>query len=106
RDRLTATRKGSKRAATYSILAALTPLIPIPIVDDLVLAYLRRRLVRELAIAHARSLSGEDVAVLANERVRYFTGCLAYPLKVLFRKLFFFLEWKRAADVGAHTYAY
>lgn len=29
-----------------------------------------------------------------------------YPLKVLFRKLFFFLEWKRAVDTGARTYAY
>jgi hypothetical protein len=103
---LTASRKASKRPATYSILAALTPLIPIPIVDDLVLAYLRRRLVRELAAAHIRALSAEDVAALANERVRYFSGCLLYPLKLLFRKVFFFLEWKRAADVGAHTYAY
>jgi hypothetical protein len=35
-------------------------------------------------------------------------GCvvsvLVYPLKAVFRKLFYFLEWKRAVDVTSRTY--
>ena len=35
-------------------------------------------------------------------------GCavavLVYPLKAVFRKIFYFLEWKRAADLTSRTY--
>lgn len=37
-------------------------------------------------------------------------GCLGailiYPFKKLFRKIFYFLEWKRAVDLTSHTYHY
>jgi hypothetical protein len=29
-----------------------------------------------------------------------------YPFKKLFRKIFYFLEWKRAVDLTSHTYHY
>ena len=31
---------------------------------------------------------------------------LVYPLKAVFRKLFYFLEWKRAVDLTSRTYHY
>jgi hypothetical protein len=94
---------------TYAVLTGLTPLIPVPVLDDAVKGYFRRRLVRALAAARGRALADAEVAALASERGE---GCLrgcavqavVYPLKKVFRKIFFFLEWKRAADLTSQTY--
>jgi hypothetical protein len=94
---------------TYAVLTGLTPLIPVPVVDDLVKGYFRRRLVRAQAAARGRALSDAEVTALADERG---SGCLSgcavqavvYPLKKIFRKVFFFLEWKRAADLTSQSY--
>jgi len=98
-----------KALITHSVLVGLTPLIPIPIVDDLVKSYLQRRLVIWLAQSHGRSLRPEEIEILSKDRGGgCLSGCLAqalvYPLKKLFRKIFFFLEWKRAVDLTSHTY--
>lgn len=94
---------------THAVLVGLTPLIPIPLVDDLVKGYFQRRLVRSLAASHGRQLSQEDVAVLTQDRGSgCLSGCLGQvfilPLKLIFRKILFFLEWKRAVDLASHTY--
>jgi hypothetical protein len=94
---------------THAVLVGLTPLIPVPLVDDLVKNYFRKRLVRSLAAESGRVLSEEELDALAAERERgCVTGCLfaalVYPLKAVFRKLFYFLEWKRAADLTSRTY--
>lgn len=94
---------------TYALLAGLTPLIPIPLLDDLAKNYFRKRLVRSVAADAGRRLSEEEVGALSAERERgCITGCLitalVYPLKSVFRKLFYFLEWKRAADLTSRTY--
>ena len=94
---------------SHSVLAGLTPLIPIPIVDDLARVYFVRRLVRKLAAAHGYEVSHEQIKILADERN---SGCLRgcamatllLPFKLIFRKVFFFLEWKRAADTASHVY--
>ena len=94
---------------THAVLTGLTPLIPIPFLDDVVKSYFRRRLVRRLASSAGRALSAEELDALTKEEgggcVR---GCLmtalVYPLKKFFAKVFFFLEWKRAADLTSHTY--
>ena len=94
---------------THAVLVGLTPLIPVPLLDDLVKNYFRRRMVRGLASASGRSLSEKELDALASEAER---GCLAgclvgvlvYPLKSLFRKIFYFLEWKRAVDLASRTY--
>jgi hypothetical protein len=94
---------------TYAVLTGLTPLIPVPLVDDLVKNYFRKRLVRSLAASAGRVLSDEALDALTSESGG---GCLGgcataavvYPLKAVFRKLFYFLEWKRAADLTSRTY--
>ena len=94
----------------YALLTGLTALIPVPFADDLAKGHLRRRLVHLLARAHGRELSGDTVQALAREPSRggCLGGCLAqallYPLKKVFRKVFFFLEWKRAVDLTSYTY--
>ncbi len=94
---------------THAVLIGLTPLIPVPVVDDLAKSYFQRRMVRSLAASHGRRLSDEEVSALAVDRGG--GGCLGclgllilYPLKKIFRKIFFFLEWKRAVDLTSASY--
>ncbi|MGH9902265.1 MAG: hypothetical protein ACRD68_10715 [Pyrinomonadaceae bacterium] len=96
---------------TYSVLTGLTPLIPVPFADDLAKAYLRRRLIRALAESHNLSLDPDTLESLSEEgKSGCAGGCLAqvvlYPLKKVFRKVFYFLEWKRAVDLTSYTYHY
>lgn len=100
---------GQHVLVTHAVLTGLTPLIPVPLVDDLVKGYFRKRLVRRLAAGAGRALSDEELDVLASERGGgCLGGCvttvLVYPLKAVFRKIFYFLEWKRAVDLTSRTY--
>jgi len=93
----------------YSVLTGLTPLIPVPFVDDLVKTHVRRRLFRLLGEARGAGLGQDTIDTLARETSGgCLGGCLSqvflYPLKKIFRKVFFFLEWKRAADLTSYTY--
>jgi hypothetical protein len=94
---------------THAVLVGLTPLIPVPLLDDLVKSYFRRRMVRGLASSAGRSLDEKELDALASEAERgCLTGCLfavlVYPLKAIFRKVFYFLEIKRAVDLTSRTY--
>ena len=96
---------------THAVLTGLTPLIPVPLVDDLVKGYFRKRLVRSLAASAGRKLTEEELEALASEREGgCLRGCvvtaLVYPLKAVFRKIFYFLEWKRAVDLTSRTYQF
>jgi hypothetical protein len=110
-DSLQAGEPGARQRVlvTHAVLAGLTPLIPLPLVDDLLKGYFRKRLVRSLAASAGRALSEEELDALAAERGGgCLGGCLTtvlvYPLRAVFRKIFYFLEWKRAADVTSRTY--
>jgi hypothetical protein len=98
-----------KLIITHALLTGLTPLIPVPIVDDLVKSYFQRRLVRQLARVYAINPTEQEVRTLADDPSSgCLTGCLGgallLPFKLIFRKLFFFLEWKRAADTVSRTF--
>jgi hypothetical protein len=109
-DALQTSESVSQRGlVTHAILTGLTPLIPVPVVDDLAKNYFRRRLVRRLAASNNIKLSNEELSALTSERGRgCVRGCLVmllvYPLKAVFRKVFYFLEWKRAVDLTSRTY--
>jgi hypothetical protein len=98
-----------KLLVTHAVLTGLTPLIPVPILDDLVKSYFQRRLARELTRAYAINPTDQEIKTLADDPG---SGCLAgclggallLPFKLIFRKLFFFLEWKRAADTVSRTF--
>jgi hypothetical protein len=95
---------------TYSVLVGLSPLVPVPFVDDWLINYFRRRMVRSLASSNGLEFSDETISILADDRDKKgcLWGCLSsvvfYPLKKIFRKIFYFLEWKRAVDLTSHTY--
>lgn len=94
---------------SHAVLVGLTPFIPIPIVDDLVKAYLERRLTREIAALSGVSLSEDAVKAIAEgpgESIfgQLGRGALLLPVRLFFRKIFFVLEIKRASDVASATY--
>ena len=100
---------GQRIIRTYAVLSGLTPLIPVPFVDDLANAYFRRRMVRGLAAARSLPFPETDVRTMTDEPSRgCLLGCLVAPilylLKRVFRKIFYFLEWKRAIDTASQTY--
>lgn len=94
---------------THAVLIGLTPLIPIPFLDDLVKLYFYRRLVRSLASRHKLSLSTDETNILAEDRGQVsIRGCLfgilEYIVKRLIRKLIIVLEWHRAIDLVTQAY--
>ncbi len=94
---------------SHAVLVGLTPLIPIPILDDVVKAYVERRLTREVAALHGVTLSDDDVRALAEgpgESIfaQLGRGALLLPVRLLFRKIFFVLELKRASDAASASY--
>ncbi len=96
---------------THAVLVGLTPLIPIPLLDDLVKGYFYRSLVKSVASFYDLSLSPNEIAALAEERnAGCLNGCVfwlfEYLVKRLVRKVLFILEWRRAIDLVTHTYYY
>lgn len=94
---------------THAVLVGLTPLIPIPGLDDLVKSFFRQNLIRALASEHGLSLSGDEVSALSEEQG---SGCLhgcligmaEYYLKRLIQKMSIILEWRRSVELVTHTY--
>jgi hypothetical protein len=77
----------------YALLAALTRLIPIPILDALVETWIRRRLTRLQLYAFGLALERRDVAMLGDGDAG---GCVGMVFSVVawpFRKLLFYLLW-------------
>ena len=94
---------------THAVLIGLTPLIPVPVLDDLVKAFFYRRLVELLAFRHKLRLNPSEVNILAEDRSQnLFKGCLLgtleYVVKRLIRKLTVVLEWRRAIDMVTRMY--
>jgi hypothetical protein len=85
-----------------SLLGGLCPLLPVPLVDDLVLLRMRRRMVDHLARRWGLALSRPQVARLAGGRGmgcgRFALRALVYPWRKLLEKVFYFLAVKEAVD--------
>jgi hypothetical protein len=94
---------------THAVLIGLTPLIPVPVLDDLVKSFFYKRLVRSLAASYKLTLSAAEINILAEDRGQglirgCLLGALEYILKSLIRKLTVVLEWRRAIDIVTRTY--
>lgn len=98
---------------SHAVFIGLTPLIPIPVVDDLVKSFFQKNLVRLLATSYNLSLSTGEVDMLAEERGEgcvngCVNGCVfglvEYLVKRLVRKVIFLLEWRRAINLVTHAY--
>jgi hypothetical protein len=94
---------------THSVLVGLTPLIPVPLLDDAVKSYIERRLTRAIGELRGLDLSKETVAELVDDidgsLLRSIAiGVITFPAKLIFRKLFVVLEVKRASDEASRAY--
>src|SRR5512138_648522 len=95
----------------HALLAGLTPLIPIPFLDDWVKNIFLRRMVRAIASARGVTLGNAEVEALIQED--FWSGCVEgclysvlYLLREIFSKIFFWIEWQRAFTlVSATCYA-
>lgn len=93
----------------HALLVGLTPLIPIPFLDDWVKNIFLRRMVRQITAARGLALGNAEVEGLLQED--FWSGCVEgcaysvlYLLRELFSKIFFWIEWQRAINLVSVTY--
>ncbi len=95
---------GDTTLLTPVVLIGASAMIPVPFLDDVAKKYLEKRLFRLIAQKEHRELNKEELSALVEEPSKgcFAVGCflnvLIYPIKKILRKLFFFLEVKRAVD--------
>lgn len=94
---------------THAVLVGLTPLIPIPFLDDWVKGIFNRRMVRHLALQRGVVLTHEEIETLTQEDFwdNCVEGCVSIILRLLreiFSKIFFWIEWRRALNLVSLTY--
>ncbi len=103
--------KAQRDILVHSVLAGLTPLIPLPWVDDWAREGIQTRMVRAIAKAHGASLYDADARALGKEAGP--KGSMLYsvakklaflPIKKLFRKALFVLVVKDMMEVASQTY--
>ena len=99
----------TKRASLYSTLGGLCPLIPIPFIDDIVLRAIRRRYIGGMIEKRGLTLSDAQLDVITRvPDSGCFLGCvysvLIYPIRKIFRKIFFFLALKDCVDIASSLY--
>lgn len=100
-----------RQVTFHGVLAGLCPLIPIPFVDDKVLVWVRRRMVRDVLRDHGLEPSQEQVRILEGSIEKSFLdGCLrtafllpllkisTYLLRKVFRKILIVLTLKECSD--------
>ncbi len=86
-----------------SLLGGLCPLLPIPIVDDLVLTRMRRRMVEHLVGRWQVTLTPAQLGLLTGggrklSAGRFIRKAVVYPFKEVLRKVLYFLAVKDAVD--------
>lgn len=98
---------GARRVVVGAVLSGLCPLIPLPWVDDYVMAKVRQHLYRSLYSAFGVPPDDKAIQALAARPSRGLWGCLTvlvfYPIKKIFRKIFFLLAVKDAVDAASET---
>lgn len=99
----------------YGVLGALCPLVPVPFLDDWLLARVRRRMVDELTSRQGLTLSDEEKATLAGaDEGRRFPGCFATLawvsrkvvlklIKKIFRKVVYVLAIREGIQTGTEV---
>lgn len=93
----------------HAIPAALTPFIPVPVLDDWVKNTFMRNMVRSLSAAHGVTPNAAQVKSLIQEDfwdncIEGCVGIFLYILRELLSKIFFFVEWRRAFLVLGTAY--
>ena len=92
-----------------SLLGGACPLLPLPVVDDLALAGVRRRMVTRLVSRWGVELAPHQLAHLAGGRRPWTASRVAakmvlYPIKKLFKKVLYFLAVKEGVDTFSELF--
>lgn len=99
---------------THAALVALTPLVPLPFVDEMARRHLERRLLRELARRHSVALSEAEIELLTASTEGFLDGkalgrrLLLMPFKWVFKRVVLALRGKaiiEAASLALHRAA-
>lgn len=94
--------------AGYSALAGLTPLIPIPFVDDVVMVRIHRRLCAVLFGLRDMELSDAGAKALTESPSKFlsstFKKLVFWPIKKLITKIVYVLAIKSCADIAAAVF--
>jgi hypothetical protein len=89
----------------WAILAGICALSPIPFIDDLFIGAIRRRVLGRIFQAHGAALTWSQRRALTRGHRGCLVGCLVavvvYPVRKIFRKIFYFLAVKEAVDVAS-----
>lgn len=98
------------RVAFLAVASGLTPLIPVPFLDDYALTQVREGMVRQILGEHGLPTPDQAVKVLAGSHVSntlaghvrsFLKGVLLFPMQWLFRKVFFVLWVKDCVDMAS-----
>ncbi|MFP2932036.1 hypothetical protein ACLESO_44105 [Pyxidicoccus sp. 3LG] len=98
------------RVAFLAVASGLTPLIPVPFLDDYALRQVREGMVRTILEEHGLPTPDRAVGVLAGSHVGetiggavmgLLKGAVLFPVKKLFRKIFFVLWIKDCVDMAS-----
>jgi hypothetical protein len=92
-----------------SLLGGLTPLVPLPVIDDAALLRTRRRMITRICHHAGVFPTGQQVGILARGGRRWTVGKMAakaafYPVKKIYRKVLYFLAVKEAVDTFSRLF--
>lgn len=95
----------STSVKSHVLLAGLAKFVPVPILDDYLYRTALRRAVAEDAVVAGQSLDAATLDALTGDRSSLLVGCLTavviWPIKKLFRTVFWFLTVKDVIDAWA-----
>ncbi|QSQ27226.1 hypothetical protein JY651_20945 [Pyxidicoccus parkwayensis] len=98
------------RVAFLAVASGLTPLIPVPFLDDYALSQVREGMVRQILGEHGLPTPDKAVAVLAGSNVSaslvghvkgFLKSVVLLPMQWVFRKVFFVLWVKDCVDMAS-----
>lgn len=94
--------------ASYSAMAGLCPLIPIPFLDDFIIDRFHRRMLQKLTRPHDVYLAVKDAKYLTSKPSNLLSGAVKslvlWPIKKLVRKVVYVLAIKSCADVATAVF--
>ena len=89
---------------TSAIMAGICALSPVPFIDDLFIGAIRRHAVRRIFRARGKELTWGQARALTRSNRNVVLGCLlgvvVYPIRKIFRKVFYIFTVKEAVEVA------
>jgi hypothetical protein len=92
----------------HSLLIGAALFMPIPFLDERLAAFLRKRMVSELAKQHGKKLTNDQLLALSyGSRFGLSDGCLFVAKRIfkeLLQEILFILEWRKAIQLSSDAY--